>query len=141
MLDENPFLFISGYFMRLWFRSLAFIIVGLAAGVGLGFYIGWVAWPTEFTQADPLVLQERYRRDYTLMIASAYSQDGDLSAAQRRLANMDEIDSQAWFMRVTVDAILTGAAEDDIRQLVRLAVDLGIYSPVMEPYLPDTRSE
>jgi hypothetical protein len=127
--------------MREWIRSLLIILLGLVAGIGLGLYLGWVAWPTEFTDADPVILQDRYRRDYTLMIAAAYGQDNDLVAAQRRLANVDEEDGKAWLLTVTVDAILAQRDANDIRQLVQLATDLGLYSPVLQPYLTPSTTD
>jgi hypothetical protein len=115
-------------------RLILAILLGLLAGAGLGLYLGWVAWPTEFTQADPVILEDKYRRDYALMIATAYALDGDLATARRRLANLDEQDGNAWLLTVTVDAILAQADVADIERLVQLSTDLGLYSPVMAPY-------
>jgi hypothetical protein len=127
--------------MRAWIRSLSIIGLGLLAGIGLGLYLGWVAWPTEFTDADPVMLRESYRRDYALMIAATYAVDKDLDAAQRRLANLDEGDGRAWLFTVTIDAILAEGEQADIRHLVRLATDLGLYSPAFQPYLAPTPTE
>jgi hypothetical protein len=127
--------------MRTWIRSLFIVLSGLVAGIGLGLYLGWVAWPTEYTHADPVILQERYRRDYALMIAATYSLDNDLVAAQGRLANLDEDDGRAWLLTVAVDAILAQEDPDDIRHLVKLATDLGLYSPVLQPYLTPAKTE
>ena len=52
-------------------RPLLIIVVGLVLGIGLGLYLGWEAWPTEFTDANPSVLQETYRQDYVRLIATA----------------------------------------------------------------------
>ena len=122
---------LSGY---AWLRALVYTGVGLVVGIGLGLYLGWVAWPAEFTNANPSVLQTTHRRDYVLMIADAYAVDGDLAAAQERVASLGE-DGQEFLMATLLDMILRGEQEGDTRRLARLADDLGLYSPAMEPYL------
>jgi hypothetical protein len=116
-------------------RVLLWLAVGAAIGVIAGFLVGWVVWPIEFTEADPTVLEDSYKRDYTIMIAAAYELDGDLIEARRRLASLGMADSEEWLMTVTVDHILGQGDEGEIRQLVRLAGDMGLDSPLMAPYL------
>lgn len=120
--------------MRHWLRIIGLVGLGLLIGLGLGLTLGWVVWPTEFTDANPTVLQENYRHDYALMIATTYALDRDLSAAQRRVDSLGE-DGEALLFAYTLDMILRGENEGDIRRLVRLTSDLGLYSPAMEPYL------
>lgn len=120
--------------MRTSFRLFRTLVIGLALGLAVGFYVGWVAWPAEFTDAPPSLLQETYRRDYTLMIATAYAQDGDLPRAQQRLTALGENASNDLY-QLTLSTILAGGAEKDIRVLARLATDLGFQSPAMTPYL------
>jgi hypothetical protein len=126
--------------MRSWLRVLGLLIIGLAVGAGLGLYLGWVAWPTEFTNANPSVLQERYQRDYILMIATVYSGDGDLAAARRRIDSLGENGHEALFS-YTLDTILRAENEIEIRRLVRLAADIGLHSPAMDPYLTTAERE
>ena len=113
------------------------LLFGVAAGIGLGLFLGWVAWPAEFTEADPTVLEESYQRDYALMTAAAYSLDEDLGDARRRIRSLGLEDGDAWLLAMTVDHILIGGNELEIRQLVRLSTDLGLYSPAMDPFLED----
>lgn len=128
--------------MRNWYRSLMWIGLGLLLGLGLGLYLGWVAWPTEFTDASPVILHEDHRRDVTLMIAHAYVLDGDLDAARRRLHALDPEAPDNWLLTLTVDAILSGRNEEtEIRPLVTLTRDLGLESPAMAPYLDETTTE
>jgi len=126
--------------MRSWLRAAGIMIVGMAIGIGLGLTLGWVVWPTEFTNANPSVLQETYRRDYARMIASAYAADGDLAAARQRIAQLGADGAQTLFA-VTLDAILKGESETEIRRLVRLSTAVGLYSPAMEPYLDTAQGE
>jgi hypothetical protein len=120
--------------MRSILRSIGFTGLGLVIGAGLGLYLGWVAWPTEFTDANPGVLQEDYRRDYLLMVAIAYTLDNDLPAAQQRIASLGT-DGDAFLVNTIIDLILQQGDEATIRQLVHLAADLGLSSPAMQPYL------
>lgn len=117
-------------------QPLLIIIFGLALGIGLGLYLGWEAWPTEFTDANPAILQETYRYDYVRLIAAAYTADNNLPAAQQRVADLGTSGPDV-VLTVTLDTILQGGDEAEIRQLVRLAADLGLSSPAMTPYLPE----
>lgn len=118
-----------------WPRPLLWLALGLATGIALGLLIGWVMAPAEFTDANPAVLEGRYLRDYTRLIAAGYSQDGNLAAAQRRLASLGRGDGRQWLLNFLVDEVLQGGEESDIRQLARLAADLGLSSPAIAPYL------
>ena len=110
--------------------------LGLLLGVAFGLFLGWVAWPAEFSETDPTFLNDDYQRDYALMIASSYTLEGDLSIAQRRLRSLGLEDSSGWLLLVTVDYILNSGDETGSRHLVKLSSDLGLYSPAMDPYLP-----
>ena len=123
-----------------WWRSLLRTIVwiglGALVGIGLGLLVGWVVWPLEYTEADPTILEESYQRDYTLMIASAYSLDRDLDLARDRLRSLGSAEPNKWLLMVTVDHIIEGGDEVVSQHLVDLASRLGVYSPVMDPYFP-----
>ena len=114
-----------------------FILLGLAIGIGLGLAVGWVFWPTQFTDANPAVLDDNYRRDYLLLIADSYALDNNLAAAQQRIDSLGEDGSQ-FVLSVLIDMILRQQDEAAIRRLTRLANDLGQYTPAMDPYLPAT---
>jgi hypothetical protein len=122
--------------MRGRVRHILWVGLGLLFGVGLGLFLGWVALPVEFTEADPAILEERYQRDYTVMIAANYALDGDLAGARRRLATLGKADTNGWVLDQVVAHILENENETEIRQLVLLARDLGLSSPAMTPYLP-----
>jgi hypothetical protein len=111
------------------------LLFGLILGIALGLLIGWVAWPAEFTNASPELLDDRYKQEYVLMIAAAYAQDNDLNAAQTRLTSLGA-ESNEFMLSFLLDKILAQDNEAEIRQLTRLAAALGLYSPAMDPYLP-----
>lgn len=112
-----------------------FILLGLAIGVGLGLAVGWVFWPTEFTDANPTVLEDRYRRDYVQLIADSYALDNNLAAAQQHIDDLGE-DGPQYVLQVLIEMILRQDDEAAIRRLARLANDIGQYTPAMAPYLP-----
>jgi hypothetical protein len=116
-------------------RIVGWLALGLLLGAGLGLVIGWVVWPLEYVEADPTILEDSYFDDYVVMIASAYSLEEDLSLARERLNGMGSGNVDSWYLQFTVDQILAGADETNLYFLVKLASDLGLYSPVMEPYL------
>jgi hypothetical protein len=120
---------------RFFRRVLPWLALGFIIGAGIGLLLGWVAWPLEISDADPAAMDEIFQVDYTLMIASAYSEDDDLTGARIRLGHLAKDDAPLWVLGVTVDQILDGAPEADILMLVNLANDLGQTSPAMEPYL------
>lgn len=125
----------------LWQRLLRVVLwlsLGVILGIASGLLLGWVVWPIEFTEADPTVLEESYQQDYTVMIATAYSLDEDLNGARQRLSKLGKQDPNAWLLSVTVNHILNQSDETEIRYLVQLASDLGLYSPAMDPYLTDS---
>ncbi len=111
-----------------------FILLGLALGAGLGLAVGWVFWPTEFTDANPAVLDDGYRRDYVQLIADSYALDNNLAAAQQRIGDLGEGGPQ-YVLTVLIDMILRQEDEAAIRRLARLANDIGQYTPAMAPYL------
>lgn len=117
-----------------YLRIPLIIIIGLAAGLGLGLYIGWSLVPTEYVNANPAYLAETYQQDYVRMVAAAYAVEGDLTAAQTRLDSLGE-KGRTLLTAVMLDAILQQQNEAEIRQLVNLAAAVGISSPAMEPYL------
>lgn len=128
--------------MGTWKRVVLWIGAGLMLGVGAGLYFGWVVWPPEFTNTDPAILREDYKRDYAVMIAQAYAVDGDLDAARRRLYSLGEPEPDRWLLTLTVDTILSGRDEaQEIRPLVGLARALGLSSPAMAPYLDELQPE
>jgi hypothetical protein len=111
-----------------------FIFLGLIIGIGLGLAIGWVFWPTEFTDANPTVLEDQYRRDYVQLIADSYTLDNNLAAAQQRITDLGK-DGPQYVLQVLIEMILRQDDEAAIRRLARLANAIGQYTPAMAPYL------
>jgi hypothetical protein len=72
--------------MQRWIRFFLAIAVGLAGGL----FYGWLISPVEYVDTSPDTLRIDYKSDYVLMTAEAYSVDGDLALAARRLAQLGD---------------------------------------------------
>jgi hypothetical protein len=86
-------------------------------------------------------LQGSYRREYVVMIATAYAVDGDLEAARERIADLGESGEETLFSLTLDTIILQPEQEVVIGRLARLATDLGLSSPAMEPFLESPVAE
>ncbi|MEM7333391.1 MAG: hypothetical protein AAF490_14975 [Chloroflexota bacterium] len=115
-------------------RTIGVLIFGLALGVGLGLYIGWEAWPTEFTDANPAVLQAQYQDEYIQIIADVYAAEQDLGEARVRLgdfgSNYEDI-----LLNSINNRFLQNSDPVALRRMAQLASDLGLTSPVVESLL------
>ena len=105
--------------------ALIIILAGLAAGVGLGLYIGWVAAPVQYVDTAPNSLQQAFKDDYILMIATAYAGDGDLPAARTQLAGLGISDPAAAVSAAVQRMAAGGLPDADQQRLTALAQALG----------------
>jgi hypothetical protein len=67
-------------------KKWLWVLLALAAGIGLGLLYGWVIDPVDFVDLTPDTLRADFRADYILMVAEAYGSEHDLDLAARRLA-------------------------------------------------------
>ena len=105
--------------------ALLLILAGLAAGVGLGLYIGWVAAPVQYVDTGPISLQSAFKDDYVLMIATAYAGDGDLSAARAQLSGLGFADPAAAVSAASQRLSAAGLPDADQQRLAALVQALG----------------
>ncbi|MCY3834640.1 MAG: hypothetical protein OXG85_16635 [Chloroflexi bacterium] len=112
------------------------LILGLLLGSLAGFYFGWIRFPPATRNSAISDLAQRYRDEYTVLIAAGYAADGDAAGARERLGKL-AIDDISLYLRRSTERIIRASARelDDIRLLARLAHDLGGATPLMEPFL------
>jgi hypothetical protein len=111
------------------------VILGLTAGAVVGLLLGWVVWPVTYTDTAIADLAPEYKDEYLLLVATAYTTDGDLEKAQVRLARL-EVPNINQSLSALIDRyILEGRDEAEIRALVALANAQGVMSPNMVAYL------
>lgn len=115
-------------------RFLASLVVAALVGLAVGLYLGWVQFPVQTIDSPANLLAQRYKDDYTVMIAAGYARDGDLTGALERMRVLRIEDVPAYVQEVTERFITNSRSIDDIRLLVALSEGLGRLTPLMEPY-------
>lgn len=116
------------------FRFLISLMVALVIGGLIGLYLGWIQFPVQFVNSPAASLTERYKDEYTVMIAAGYLKDGDLSGALDRLRVLGVQNIPAHVQFVTERYISNSRDANDIAFLVALAEAVGRLTPIMEPY-------
>lgn len=120
--------------MSRWFRFILVILVGIALGV----LYGWVINPVEFVDTSPDMLRIDYQTDIALMAAEAYSLDGDLELAARRLALEPGVEPREMLARAIAfgERPDVGYHEDDLKIMQALYEDLADFEPDRETGAP-----
>jgi hypothetical protein len=115
-------------------RFLLSLIAALVVGLLLGIYLGWVQFPVKYTDSSADRLAQRYKDDYTVMVANGYLDDGDLTGALERMRVLGVGNVPAYIQDTTERYITNSSTVSDIRALVALSGGLGRLTPIMEPY-------
>src|SRR5258708_35840150 len=117
-------------------RIFLVIVVGAAIGAGIGLVIGWYVAPVQYVNSRLSDLDQRYKDDYTVMVAAAYQVDGDLNEAIRRLQPLGASNIPVYVRDVTERYISESGTgnENDIRTLVVLSRALGYYTPARQAF-------
>jgi hypothetical protein len=121
-------------------RLVLSLLIGLAVGLAIGLFIGWVVSPVQYVQSPMSDLSRHYKDEYTVMVASAYQVDGDLSEALRRLQPLNVSNIPLYVREVTERYISESGTgkEADIRNLVVLSRALGYFTPPMQAFILPT---
>ncbi len=112
------------------------LLAGLAVGLSLGLYIGWVVSPVQWVDNDPASLQQTFKDDYLLMIATIYAQDHDLASAQAELTKLGFVKPGPAVAEAALRFIASQKPDAEVRPLARLAAALGATPSELQPYLP-----
>lgn len=115
-------------------RVLLSLIIGAVVGLGIGLFLGWVQFPAQPVDSPASALTQRAKDDWTVMVARAYAQDGDLTGAFDRLRPLAPANVPLFVQDVTERTISASGDVSDIRALVALSAGLGRLTPLMEPY-------
>src|SRR5664279_3932300 len=115
-------------------RFVLSLIAALIVGVLLGLYFGWVQFPVKYTDSSAERLAQRYKDEYTVMVANAYLDDNDLTGALARMRLLG-VDNVPAYIQDTTERYITNSSNvSDIRALVALSSGLGRLTPIMQPY-------
>src|SRR5512135_1389139 len=106
-------------------RKIVFILIALAAGLGLGLVLGWYVWPVTYTESAPTRMRQDWKDEAIWMAAQAFAYDRDLEAALLRLRPLGADDPGKLVLERTEKAIAQHLAAQHITHLARLAAALG----------------
>lgn len=115
-------------------RFILSLMFGMLVGGAIGLYLGWIPFPVEYLNNPASSLDQRYKDEYTIMVAAGYASDNDPIAAVERLRVLDVDNAPAYVQEVTERFITNSVDIDDILLLVTLSEGLGRLTPVMLPY-------
>ncbi|MEO0598832.1 MAG: hypothetical protein AAF126_22170, partial [Chloroflexota bacterium] len=95
-------------------------VVGVLLGIGIGLGVGW-GFPPAYTNSTLPELARTHQDSYTVMIASGYVNDRDLTGALQRLQLLG-VDNVPAYVQELAERYITNSSElEDIRVLVALA--------------------
>jgi hypothetical protein len=115
-------------------RFLSSLLIGLVIGAGFGLYLGWGPFPSEVVNTRAPSLDQRYKDEYTVMIAGGYLADGDAVGAVERLRVLGVDNVPLYVQEITERYITNSRNVNDIYSLVALAEGLGRLTSLMEQY-------
>ena len=115
---------------------LAYAVVGIVLGLGLGLLVTWQLWPVEYYDTDPVDLRAEHKDDYVAMVAAAYDQDADLESATLRLERLGFEDAKQVVLGLFQRYSQAGY-RDETRSLARLAYGLGVTDVALLPYIEE----
>lgn len=108
-------------------------VVGVLLGIGVGLGVGW-GFPPTYANSTLPELARTHQDTYTVMIASGYINDRDLTGALERLQRL-EVENVPAYVQETAERYITNSRElEDIRVLVALADGFGRATPLMDSF-------
>ncbi|MBN2388907.1 MAG: hypothetical protein JXB85_17970 [Anaerolineales bacterium] len=107
-------------------RGPWYLIFGLAIGIGLGLLIAWAFIPVTYVNTSPRSLRADFKDSYRVLIASAYTANGDLGRAQARLDLLGDEDPAAALADQALLLADVGDPEGAAFSLAALAGALGV---------------
>jgi hypothetical protein len=116
-------------------KRVVLAFVGLAVGLGIGFYLGWVAWPVEYYDTDLASFDPRYQFEYAVMVGASYELDGNWERAEARLDDLEQEDIGRWLRDLIHRSIAEGRDPVKIGHLISLTEPLGVKTDIMGPFV------
>jgi hypothetical protein len=116
-------------------KRVILALAGLAVGIGIGLYLGWVAWPVEYYDTDLASFHPRYQFEYAVMVGASYELDGNWQRAEARLDQLEQDDIGRWLRDLIHRSIAEGRDPVKIGHLISLAEPLGVKTEIMEPFI------
>jgi hypothetical protein len=115
-------------------RFMVSLLLGALVGLLLGLYVGWVAIPAEYVNSPARDLDQRYKDNYTVMVAAGFLRDSDVTGAIERLRVLG-VDNVPDYVQRTAERFSTISRDiRDIQYLIALSEGLGRSSPIFNQY-------
>lgn len=118
---------------RLWW--IGGVLVGLVTGMSLGLTYAWILDPPPLSLAAAASLNPRDREVYMVLVAAAYTADGNLDRAKERLARLEDADTAGAVVALAERRVSEGGDTRDVRVLASLADTLGSTSALVRPFI------
>lgn len=115
-------------------RAIFSLLIGLAVGVGVGLYLGWVQFPAEYRNSPASALAQRFKDEYTVMVAGGYLNDQDAIGAIERLRVLGVENVPEYVQQVTERFITSSRDLCNIQYMIALSDGLGRSSPLYEQF-------
>jgi hypothetical protein len=119
-------------------NRVTWALIGLAVGIGIGLYLGWVAWPVQYYDTDFASFRPQYQFEYAVMVGASYELDGDWERAEQRLSRLEQEDVGRWLQELIHRSIAEGQDSVKISHLISLAEPLKVKTEIMEPFAGTT---
>lgn len=115
-------------------RFILSLLLGGVLGIGAGLFIGWELAPAEYVDSPLSALAQRFKDEYSVMIAKGYLNDGDAVGAVERLRVLN-VDNVPQYVQETTERFISSSRPlDQVRAMVALSEGLGRLTPLMENY-------
>jgi len=114
------------------------LLLALVAGFAGGLLYTWVLEPIKTYEGEPQTLRTRDKYIYLALIGDLYYAEGDLSRAESRLAAIG-IEANGQILADLIERYLdAGGSTGQVRNLARLATDLGASGGVLNVFAQQT---
>ena len=110
-------------------------LLGLVVGLAVGILYAWVLDPPPLSLTTPAALNQHDREVYTVLIAAAYAQDGDMERARDRLDGLEDPDVESMVVSLAERYIYENRDVRDVRALAQLADSMGQTSAAVRPFI------
>lgn len=99
------------------------VVLGLCIGLGIGLYIGWMAWPLQITSVNFSDLKGSAQEDYIVLTAKTFAYDQNLDAALERLNQLNDVNISDRVANLAI--VYASQSRPESAQLAALAVAMG----------------
>ena len=110
--------------------------VGFILALSGALYLSWLVYPLTEANASPAVLRVEHKADYIYMVSQGYAQDGDWARAEARLNKLNDPAIADTTLSLVEQALREGRPSEAIRNLARLAEQLGAEGGTLALFAP-----